>query len=87
MEREFQRYHLSRFRKFVGLLEFLGGFGLGLGYYFSRPLLCVSSAGLSVLMLLGVIVRLKTRDPWFQIAPAFALMFVNVYLCYQSIYS
>lgn len=76
---EFQRYGLSRFRKIVGVLELFGGLGLLLGFYY--PILSIlASAGLTILMFLGTIVRLKTKDPLWKIIPAFTLMLVNGYI-------
>ena len=72
MVTEFTRYGLSRFRKLTGILELLGGLGLIVGLFYP-PILFLSSLGLSVLMFLGVLVRLKTRDPLIEIFPAFTL--------------
>jgi hypothetical protein len=79
MRTEFLRYRLERFRKLTGALELLGGTGqlVGLAYPF---LLQFSSAGLALLMFLGVIVRIRTRDPIVQIFPAFGLMLLNVWI-------
>jgi hypothetical protein len=85
MEREFRRYGLSSFRQAVGLLELLGGLGLAIGYWLFTPLLIFSAAGLSVLMFLGILVRIKIRDPWHQIVPAFVFLLMNGYLCYLAI--
>lgn len=77
MKKEFQRYGLSQFRKLTGTLELLGGTGLLLGQYYS-PMTILSAAGLALLMFLGVVVRLKTRDPLIEILPAFILMIINL---------
>lgn len=77
MKAEFQRYGFSKYRTLTGMLELLGGTGLLLGQYFT-PLMVFSSGGLALLMFLGVLVRLKTRDPWFEILPAFILMLMNL---------
>jgi hypothetical protein len=77
MKSEFRRYGLSHFRKLTGALELLGGLGLFAGLYYT-PLLYISSAGLSLLMFLGAIVRLKTKDPLIQLLPAFVLMAINL---------
>jgi hypothetical protein len=79
MEKEFQHYGLSRFRKLTGALELLGGAGLFVGIYF--PIIRVFSAlGLAVLMLMGCFVRLKVKDHLALILPAFVLMIINFYL-------
>lgn len=77
MKAEFERYGLSQYRMLTGILELFGGTGLLLGLSLN-PLLLVSSSGLALLMFLGVIVRLKTKDPLIQIIPAFLLMLINL---------
>ena len=77
MKKEFVRYGLSRFRTLTGVLELLGGAGLIIGHSY-YPLLLLSASGLSLLMFLGVIVRLKTKDPLIEILPAFLLMLINL---------
>lgn len=82
MKIEFKRYGLSQFRKLTGTLELLGGTGLLLGQYYTF-LLFLSAAGLALLMLLGVIVRLKTRDQMISIIPAFILMVINLKILFS----
>lgn len=84
MKAEFQRYGMTKFRKLTGVLELLGGIGLLVGLEFN-PILLLSSAGLAALMLLGTIVRIKTKDPWMQIIPAFSLMLMNGYIFFRAI--
>lgn len=76
---EFERYGLSRFRKLTGFLEVTGALGLLAGYLFPM-LTAVAALGLTVLMLLGVITRIRVKDPWFEVVPAFFLMMANGYL-------
>lgn len=84
MLEEFSRYGLSGYRRLVGYLELLGGFGLFVGLYYS-PLLIISSAGLALLMFLGVMTRIRVKDPFIQITPALVLMFVNGYITYLTL--
>jgi uncharacterized membrane protein YphA (DoxX/SURF4 family) len=84
MKEEFQRFGLTRFRRLVGLLELLGGLGSMLGLIYPY-LLILSSAGLSVLMLMGVVVRIRLKDPLIQISPAILLMLLNGYIFYFSL--
>jgi uncharacterized membrane protein YphA (DoxX/SURF4 family) len=77
MKTEFKRYGLSQLRTLTGILELLGGIGLLVGHFYA-PLISLSAAGLALLMLLGIIVRLKTKDPLIQILPAFLLMLINL---------
>lgn len=84
MIEEFKRYGLGPFRTLTGYLELLGGIGSLLGILFPL-ILTLSSLGLSILMLLGMGVRIKVRDPWYEIIPAFLLMLVNAYIFIFSI--
>lgn len=79
MVAEFERYGLSRYRRLTGSLEVLGALGLVVGY-FVLPVLVIASAGLTLLMTLGVVTRVRVRDPIAHTIPAFALMLVNAYI-------
>lgn len=79
MRAEFVRYGLAPFRPWIGLLEILGGLGLWLRLLL--PLFTLAaSAGLALLMAMGVIVRWRLRDTWWQMAPAAILGLVNALL-------
>jgi hypothetical protein len=84
MEEEFERYGLSRFRKLVGLLELLGGLGILLGLHF-KILLLVSSLGLSLLMVLGVVTRLRVKDSFLETTPAGVLGLINMFIFYFQV--
>lgn len=79
---EFQRYRLSEFqRKITGLLQLAGSIGLLTGL--KLPLVgLLAASGLSVLMLLGFLTRLKIRDTLIQSLPSFIFMLINGYLAY-----
>lgn len=79
MKAEFVRFGLRRFRVLVGLLECLGGAGLLVGFW-SDVILLFSSAGLSLLMLLGVVVRVYLRDTFLQTLPALVLLVLNMWI-------
>jgi hypothetical protein len=79
MVSEFERFGLARFRVLTGVLEVLGALGL-LGSYLIPTLIPVAAGGLSLLMFLGVLTRLRLRDTFLQILPALALMATNAYL-------
>lgn len=79
MVEDFDRFNLQRFRRLTGLLEVLGAVGL-LGSYFVPALVFPSAAGLSLLMLLGVITRLRVGDPLADAVPAAVLMLLNMFL-------
>ena len=84
MALEFKRYGLTKYKGLTGVLEILGGIGSMLGILNSAILL-LSTGGLCVLMLLGVGVRIKVRDPWHQIIPAFILMLLNGHIFYVTL--
>ncbi len=84
MTEEFKRYNLERFRILTGFLELLGGFGSITGLFIG-PIFYISTAGLSLLMFLGVITRLKVKDSFLQIFPALSLMLLNIYLFWAKL--
>jgi len=77
MEAEFRRYGLEPFRRWVGLLEVCGGAGLVAGF-FVPSLALLASAGLAILMGMGVVVRWRLGDSIAQLAPAFTLGIINL---------
>lgn len=79
MKAEFKRYGLERFRLMTGALEVLGGLGILVGLL-SGPLFLVSTLGLTMLMILGLLVRIKLKDTFKEMLPALILMLLNFYL-------
>ncbi len=79
MVAEFERFGLSRFRKLAGSLEVLGAVGLLLGY-FAPKLVVAASAGLTLLMVLGLAVRYRAGDSMTEALPAFVLSLMNLYI-------
>ena len=84
MKEEFIRFGLAKFGRLTAVLEILGALGLLIGLAFT-PLLVFSSGGLSLLMLLGVGVRVGIKDSWLVIVPAFSFFVLNAYLFYLGI--
>ena len=84
MKTEFRRWKLERVRTLTGMLEVLGGAGLIVGFYFT-PILIFASGGLAVLMLMGTIVRIKSKDRLVEILPALSLMLINSYIFLKTI--
>lgn len=79
MKREFYRYGLARYRILTGLLELAGAVGLIAGLM--DPWIGLSAAvGLSLLMLLGFLVRLRIRDGLLKSSPALLYLFLNLVL-------
>ncbi|MEQ8926991.1 MAG: DoxX family protein [Fulvivirga sp.] len=82
MMSEFIRFGLNdRLRIITGLLQLAGALGIFMGL--KLPLLgMMATFGLSILMLLGFITRLKINDPFKESVPSFAFMVINAYLFY-----
>ena len=83
MTAEFRRFGLERFRMLTGVLEVLGGLGLLVGLVWP-PAMWLSSAGLTLLMMLGVGVRVRMNDSLLQTLPALVLMLVNGFILFAS---
>tara|TARA_B100000575_G_C22756170_1_gene450620 strand:- start:221 stop:559 length:339 start_codon:yes stop_codon:yes gene_type:complete len=83
MQEEFIRFKLQGYIRIVGTLEILGGFGLIVGLQFNF-ILIISSMGLTLLMLLGVITRIRVKDSLLVSFPAIFFMIINFYILYLS---
>lgn len=79
MKREFERYHLASQRTLVGGLQLCAAIGLLMGL--SQPWMGrASAAGLALMMLVAVRVRLKIEDTLLQTMPAVIYLALNAYL-------
>jgi|TARA_B110000211_G_scaffold205927_1_gene240512 hypothetical protein len=83
MKNEFKRFGLEKIGLTTVLLEIIGAIGLlvGLKFYF---FLMISSLGLALLMLAGLIVRIKLKDSIWISLPAFFYMMLNTYIFWLS---
>ncbi|MCG2589083.1 DoxX family protein [Rhodohalobacter sulfatireducens] len=80
MIKEFVRYGMNdSLRKLTGITQLLGACGLVAGLYISI-IGFFAAAGLSFMMLIAFITRLKIRDSLNQALPSFFFMTVNGYL-------
>lgn len=79
MKIEFKRYGLDKFRKTVGVLQLMGAIALLFGFYVA-PIGLMGSLGLSLLMFLGVAVRIKIKDGLVKTMPALFYALLNLYL-------
>lgn len=79
MKREFERYRLGSQRALIGVLQLVGAAGLlaGLNEPWAGRW---SAAGLALMMLLAVGVRIKIKDSLVQTTPALIYLVLNVYL-------
>ena len=84
MEGEFKRFGLEKLRALTGVLEVLGALGLLVGLKWPVAL-TFSSAGLLLLMVAGIAVRIKVGDGWLLSVPAFALMMLNAYILVKAV--
>lgn len=80
---EFERFGVAQFRVVTGLLEIAGALGLAIGFFVPR-LVVFSSAGLALLMLFAVIIRLRIADPILAMLPAIALLVINAFIFLQA---
>ena len=80
MKKEFRRYRLSAYRQVTGILQLVGSVGLLIGWLYSLVLALSALAGLSLLMVAGVAVRIRIRDPWPALIPALFYALLCAYL-------
>jgi hypothetical protein len=76
---EFQRYRLPYLRRLTGFLEIAGSLGLALGFIYD-PLRILSAGCLSLLMVFGILARMRIKDPLFAMLPAIALLLLNLFI-------
>ena len=83
MKSEFKRFGLEKLAFTIIVLEILGAVGLlvGLKFHF---MLVISSLGLALLMLAGVIVRIIVKDDLKVTLPAIFFMLLNAYIFWAS---
>ena len=84
MKKEFSRFGLERIGLLTIILEIMGAAGLLVGLRFNL-ILTLSSLGLALLMLAGLIVRLKLKDNIWISLPALFYMGLNTYIFWVSI--
>jgi hypothetical protein len=84
MKSEFIRFGLSKFGSLTAILEILGALGLLAGLMVDY-LLILSSGGLALLMLFGVLARLRVNDGFFAILPALFFLGLNAYIFIQAL--
>ena len=80
---EFLRYHLGRERVMVGVLQIGAALGLLVGLevpWIGRA----AAAGLTLMMLLAVGVRIRIRDSLLQISQALFYLVLNGGLCWAA---
>ena len=80
MKQEFLRFKLSETqRKITGVLQIVAGIALFIS--FISPITgIIATAGLTIQMILGFMVRLKIKDSIMLSLPAFIFIIINGYL-------
>ncbi len=79
MKREFERYRLGSQRTLVGGLQMCAAIGLLAGL--SHPWMGrAAAAGLALMMLIAVGVRIRIKDTLLQTVPALIYLALNAYL-------
>lgn len=81
---EFIRYRIPKFRKLTGWLQLLGSLGIVIGFWIDY-LQIFSTIGLSLMMLLGVTVRINIKDNLTKILPALFYFLLNAFLSFKLI--
>jgi hypothetical protein len=84
MKKEFKRFGLEKFGLPAIVFQIIGATGLIIGLQFN-PILIISSLGLALLMLIGLIVRIRLKDNIWISLPALFYMGLNTYIFLTSI--
>jgi uncharacterized membrane protein YkgB len=80
---EFVRYGFSRQRPLIGILQICGAASLLAGLWFP-PLGKAGSAGLALMMLVAILVRIRIRDSFLQTVPAILYCLINSWLLLRA---
>ena len=84
MKNELKRLKMEHLSRVIVICQFLGATGLFLGLFYNW-LLVLSSFGLAMLMLCGLIVRVKSKDNLFVSLPALFYLVLNLYIFISSV--
>lgn len=80
---EFIRFQLKKYQRILtGVLQLIAVAGLIAGIKFPE-IGTVAAAGLSLLMFLGFLVRLKIKDGIYKSSPALIFMVLNAIIAYK----
>ncbi len=84
MKVEFQRYQLPSMRILTGSLQILASLALLFG--FKYPFMALLGALLlSLMMFFAMIVRIRIKDPYWAMIPAFVYMVLNLYIITKTL--
>jgi len=76
------RYGIPQLRKLIGVLQLLGSLGIIVGFR-AESLQILSTLGICLLMLSGVITRIMIKDGLIKTLPALFYCLLNGYLCFK----
>lgn len=83
LKREFERYRFGPQRALIGGLQLCAALGLLTGL--SQPWIGrAAAAGLALMMLVAVGVRIRIKDSFLQTTPALFYLALNAYLCAKA---
>ncbi|RRO15934.1 DoxX family protein [Flavobacteriaceae bacterium 14752] len=86
MKNEFVRFGLEKYALLTVVFEILGAIGLLVGHFLEITLLLnISAIGLTLMMFLGILVRIRVKDGLFVILPAFFFFVLNAYIVWFSL--
>ena len=78
---EYKRWGFSKYRKIIGLLQFLASLALFAGFYF-RVLISIVSFLLFLMMVVAVFTRIKVKDSIIATLPSFLYAIINLFIFY-----
>tara|TARA_B110000240_G_scaffold188124_1_gene226552 strand:- start:8909 stop:9250 length:342 start_codon:yes stop_codon:yes gene_type:complete len=81
---EYDRWGYKKLRKLIASLQFIAGFGLLIGLYFSL-LLTLVSASLTLMMIAAIFVRIRVKDKIINTLPAILYAVLNFIIFYESL--
>jgi len=84
MKSEFKRFGMEKLGLLVIISEIIGAVGLLVGLFYN-PILLISSAGLALLMFLGILVRIKAKDSFLVSFPALFYLVLNATIFYFAL--
>ena len=84
MKSEFKRFNLEKIGLLTVVLQILGATGLLVGLFF-KPILSLAALGLSLLMLSGLIVRIRVKDGLLVSLPALFFLLLNAFILAESL--
>jgi hypothetical protein len=84
MKSEFKRFNLEKIGHLTVVLQIFGATGLLVGLFF-KPILILAALGLSLLMLSGLIVRIRVKDGLLVSLPALFFLLLNAFILAESL--